>query len=257
MAGHSKWANTKHRKQRQDQKRGKEHGKAIRLIESAAKEAGTSDPEMSPALAQAVQKAKDVSVPKDNIERACKRGAGELEGVAYDQATYEGYASGGVAVLVDILTDNRNRAASDVRGAFTKTGGNLAEPGAVSFMFTRRGQVVVERRSEGDGTTEEDVMMVGLESGLEDVEVDDDTIIAWCDPSDATDLRKALEAAGMKVRNSGTTMVPATYVPVDDIGDAKKILRLLDYLDDSDDVQEVYANYDIPDEVMDQALADA
>ncbi len=263
MAGHSKWATTKHRKQRQDQKRGKEHGKAIRLIESAAKEAGTSDPDMSPALAQAVQKAKDVSVPKDNIERACKRGAGELdEGVAYDQATYEGYASGGVAVLVDILTDNRNRAASDVRGAFTKTGGNLAEPGAVSFMFSRRGQVVVERRSEpgderGEGATEEDVMMAGLDHGLEDVEVDDDQIVAWCDPSDATDLRTALEGAGMKVTSSGSTMVPATYVPVEDIGDAKKILRLLDYLDDSDDVQEVYANYDIPDEVMDQALADA
>ena len=254
MAGHSKWANTKHRKQRQDAKRGKEHGKAIRLIESAAKEAGTSDPEMSPALAQAVQKAKDVSVPKDNIERACKRGAGELdEGVAYDQATYEGYATGGVAVLVDILTDNRNRAASDVRGAFTKTGGNLAEPGAVSFMFSRRGQVALS----ADGVTEDDVMAAGLESGLEDVEVDDDTVTAWCDPSDVTDLRKALEAAGMKVTSSGTTMVPATYVPIEDVGDARKILRLLDYLDDSDDVQEVYANFDIPDEVMDQALEDA
>jgi YebC/PmpR family DNA-binding regulatory protein len=262
MAGHSKWANTKHRKQRQDAKRGKEFGKAIRLIESAAKESGTSDPEMSPSLATAVQKAKDISVPKDAIERACKRGAGELdEDVSYETAQYEGYAPGGVAVLVDILTDNRNRTASDVRGAFTKTGGNLAEPGAVAFMFSRRGQVVLERGSEaggdGDGVTEDDVMLAGLESGLEDVEVDEDTVTAWCDPSDVTDLRKALEEAGLKVTSSGTTMVPATYVPVEDPGDAKKILRLLDYLDDSDDVQEVYANFDIPDDVLDQATADA
>ena len=254
MAGHSKWANTKHRKQRQDAKRGKEFGKAIRLIESSAKESGTSDPEMSPSLATAVQKAKDISVPKDAIERACKRGAGELdEGVAYETAQYEGYASGGVAVLVDILTDNRNRTASDVRGAFTKTGGNLAEPGAVAFMFSRRGHVVLS----ADGVTEDDVMLAGLESGLEDVEVDDDTVTAWCDPSEVADLRRALEAAGLKVTSSGSTMVPATYVPVEDVGDAKKILRLLDYLDDSDDVQEVYANFDIPDEVMDQALEDA
>jgi YebC/PmpR family DNA-binding regulatory protein len=254
MAGHSKWANTKHRKERQDKKRGKEHGKAIRKIEAAAKEAGTSDPEMSPSLAQAVQKAKDVSVPKDNIERACKRGAGELdEGVAYDQATYEGYAPGGVAVLIDILTDNRNRASSDVRGAFTKTGGNLAEPGAVSFLFSRRGQVVLT----GEGVTEDDVMVAGLEAGLEDVEVEDETVTAWCDPSDVTDLRKALEGAGLTVETSGTTMVPATTVPVEDVADAKKILRLLDYLDDSDDVQEVYANFDIPDEVLEEAMADA
>lgn len=254
MAGHSKWANTKHRKERQDKKRGKEHGKAIRKIESAAREAGTSDPEMSPSLAQAIQKAKDVSVPKDNIERAAKRGAGELdEGVAYDSATYEGYAPGGVAVLVDILTDNRNRAASDVRGAFTKVGGNLAEPGAVSFMFTRRGQVVLS----ADGVTEDDVMLAGLDAGLEDVEVDDEVITAWCDPSDVTDLRKALEGAGLTVRASDTTMVPATNVPVEDLAEVKKILRLLDYLDDSDDVQEVWANYDIPDELMEQALEDA
>ena len=255
MAGHSKWANVKHRKAAQDKKRGKEHGKAIRKIEAAAKDAGTSDPEMSPSLAQAIQKAKDVSVPKDNIERAAKRGAGELdEGVAYDQATYEGYAPGGVAVLIDILTDNRNRASSDVRGAFTKTGGNLAEPGAVSFMFSRRGQVVLS----ADGVTEDDVMMAGLDAGLEDVEVDDETITAWCDPGDVADLRKALEGdGGMTVRSSGTTMVPASTVPVDDVSDAKKILRLLDFLDDSDDVQDVWANYDIPDGVMEEALEDA
>lgn len=253
MAGHSKWANVKHRKAAQDKKRGKEHGKAIRKIEAAAKEAGTSDPEMSPSLAQAIQNAKDVSVPKDNIERAAQRGAGELdEGVAYDEATYEGYATGGVAVLVDILTDNRNRASSDVRGAFTKTGGNLAEPGAVSFMFSRRGQVVLD-----GGVTEDDVMLAGLEAGLEDVEVQDEVVTAWCDPSDVSDLRAALEQAELPVRSSGTTMVPASLVPVDDVADAKKILRLLDILDDSDDVQEVYANYDIPDAVMAEAMEDA
>ena len=137
MAGHSKWANTKHRKARQDQKRAKEHGKAIRKIEAAAREAGTSDPEMSPSVAQAVQDAKDISVPKDNIERALKRGAGELDdGVAYDDGRYEGYAPGGVAMLVDFLTDNRNRTAADIRNIFTRAGGNLAKDGAVSYMFT-------------------------------------------------------------------------------------------------------------------------
>jgi YebC/PmpR family DNA-binding regulatory protein len=253
MAGHSKWANTKHRKDRQDKKRGKEFGKAIRLIESAARESGTSDPDMSPSLGLAVQKAKDISVPKETIERACKRGAGELDdSVAYETATYEGYAPGGVAVLVDILTDNRNRTAADVRSAFTKTGGNLAEPGAVSFMFSRRGQVVVE-----GGVSEDDVMAAGLDAGLEDVEVDGDTVIAWCDPSDAPALRAALEEAGMTVASAGSTMVPSVLVPISDAAEAKRILRLLDLLDDSDDVQEVYANFDIPDDVLEQAMADA
>ncbi len=254
MAGHSKWANIKHRKAAQDKKRGKQFGKRIRAIESAAREAGTSDPEASPSLALAVQKAKDADVPKDNIERACKRGAGELDGVAaYEAAQYEGYAPGGVAVLVDCLTDNRNRTASDVRGAFTKAGGSLAEPGAVSFLFSRRGQVVVE----ADGTSEDEVMLAGLDAGMEDLEGDGERFTAWCDPSDTTDLRRALEDAGLPVVESGTTMIPASTVPIADAGEARKVLRLMDLLDDNDDVQDVYANFDIDDEVLDALAEDA
>jgi YebC/PmpR family DNA-binding regulatory protein len=250
MAGHSKWANIKHRKQAQDKKRGKQFAKLIRAIESAAREADTSDPEASPSLGLAVQKAKDADVPKDTIERACKRGAGELEGAAaYEPAQYEGYAPGGVAVLVECLTDNRNRTAGDVRNAFTKTGGSLAEPGAVSFLFSRRGQVVLEP----DGASEEDVMLVGLDHGMEDLEVDGDVMTAWCDPSTVPDLRKALEQdAGVRIVEAGSTMVPASTVPIADPADAKRILRLMDTLDDNDDVQEVHANFDIPDELLEE-----
>ncbi|MBY5163963.1 YebC/PmpR family DNA-binding transcriptional regulator [Salsipaludibacter albus] len=253
MAGHSKWANIKHRKQRQDKARGKEFGKLIRLIEAAAREADTSDPELSPSLDMVVQKAKDADVPKDTIERACKRGAGELdEGVAYDSATYEGYAPGGVAVLVDILTDNRNRTASDVRSIFTQAGGSLAEPGAVSFLFTRRGQVVVE----AEGVDEDDVMLAGLDAGLEDIEAGDDTLVAWCAPTDAQGLRKVLEEAGMAIVSSGSVMVPSSTVPLGEVSDAQRVMRLVDRLEDNDDVQEVYANYDIDDDVMAQVELD-
>jgi len=247
MAGHSKWANTKHRKARQDQKRAKEHGKAIRKIEAASRESGTSDPEMSPSVAQAVQDAKDISVPKDNIERALKRGAGELdEGVAYDSGTYEGYAPGGVAVLVDILTDNRNRTAADVRSAFTRTGGNLAEPGSVSFLFSRRGRVVLQ----GTGLDEDELMMAGLDAGLEEIEEQDEVTLAWCAPTDIGELRKALEGAGLPVKSAGSTMVPSTTVPVQETSEAKQILRLLDALEDNDDVQEVYVNADFDEQML-------
>ncbi|MDX1620654.1 MAG: YebC/PmpR family DNA-binding transcriptional regulator [Nitriliruptorales bacterium] len=250
MAGHSKWANIKHRKQAQDKKRGKQFAKLIRAIESAAREADTSDPEISPSLAMAVQKAKDADVPKDTIERACKRGAGELAGAAtYEPAQYEGYAPNGVAVLVDCLTDNRNRTASDVRSAFTNVGGSLAEPGAVAFMFNRRGQVVVT----ADGATEDDIMLAGLDHGLEDIDADDETFTAWCDPSDVADLRKVLEEdGGFSIRESGTTMVPTSTVPIDDVSAAKKVLKLMDLLDDNDDVQDVYANFDIDDAIIEE-----
>ena len=247
MAGHSKWANIKHRKAAQDKKRGKQFAKLIRAIESAAREAGTSDPEMSPSLGLAVQKAKDADVPKDNIERACKRGAGEMDGAAaYETATYEGYAPGGVAVLVDVLTDNRNRTASDVRSAFSRSGGNLAEPGSVSFLFTRRGQVVVE----SEGVDEDALLLTGLDAGMEDLEPEESTFTAWCDPSDVIGLRNTLEEAGYRIVEAGSTMVPASTVPISDKGDAAKVLRLLDALDDNDDVQDVYANLDIDPELL-------
>jgi YebC/PmpR family DNA-binding regulatory protein len=247
MSGHSKWSTIKHKKAAKDARRGKQWAKLIRQIEVAAREAGTSDTDASPSLALAVQKAKDAEVPKDTIERACKRGAGELEGgAAYEQTQYEGYAPGGVAVLVDCLTDNKNRTASDVRSAFSKAGGSLAEPGSVSFLFTRRGQVVVQ----SNGHDEDDLMLVGLEAGMEDLDADGDRFIAWCDPTDVADLRKALEGGGFEVAESGSTMIPASTVPIAEVSEAKQVLRLMDALDDNDDVQDVYANFDIPEELI-------
>ncbi len=248
MSGHSKWSTIKHKKAAKDARRGKTWAKLIRQIEVAARGAGTADPEASPSLALAVQKAKDAEVPKDTIERACKRGAGELEGAAaYEPAQYEGYASGGVAVLVDVLTDNRNRTAADIRSAFTKAGGSLAEPGSVAFQFTRRGRVLLPK----GGIEEDELMLVGLDAGMEDLEADGDTYTAWCDPSDIADLRAALEDAGFEVEESGSTMVPASTVPIAEVGEARKVLGLMDLLDDNDDVQDVYANFDIPEDLID------
>jgi len=247
MAGHSKWANIKHRKAAQDKKRGKQFAKLIRAIESSAREAGSPDPTFSPSLALAVQKARDADVPKDNIERACRRGAGEDGGGArYEAATYEGYAPGGVAVLVDVLTDNRNRTASDVRSLFTRAGGSLAEPGAVAFLFARRGQVLI------DGSPDEDtVLAAGIEAGLEDLEAGDDGLVAWCEPSAIPSLRAALEAEGLAVSGSGSTMVSDVSVRIEDPAEAGRVLRLLDALEDNDDVQEVYANLDVDESVLD------
>jgi YebC/PmpR family DNA-binding regulatory protein len=166
--------------------------------------------------------------------------------VSYETASYEGYGPGGVAVLVDVLTDNRNRTASDVRQAFTKAGGSLAEPGSVAFQFTRRGQVVLE----ADGVDEDELMLTGLDAGMEDLESEDDRLIAWCEATDVTDLRAALEAAGFRVVESGSPMIPSATVSVTDVGDARKLLRLLDMLDDNDDVQDVWANLDIDDDTL-------
>jgi len=247
MSGHSKWSTIKHKKAAKDAKRGKQFAKLIRAIESAAREAGTADPEMSPSLGLAVQKAKDASVPKDNIDRACKRGAGELDGAqAYEQAQYEGYAPGGVAVLVDVLTDNRNRTAADVRRAFTKAGGSLAEPGSVAFLFARRGYL----RVEAAGTDEDELMLVGLDAGMEDLQREDEAFLVWCDAADVAALRQALETSGAAVLESGSTMVPASTVPISDTGEARRILHLFDDLDDNDDVQDVYANADLDDDVL-------
>jgi len=247
MAGHSKWANIKHRKAAQDKKRGRNFAKLIRAIESSAREAGSSDPSGSPALALAVQKARDADVPKDNIERACRRGAGEDDGGArYEAATYEGYAPGGVAVLVEVLTDNRNRTASDVRSLFTRAGGSLAEPGAVSFLFGRRGQVLLEGAPDEDA-----VLAAGIEAGLEDLESSGDGTIAWCEPSAVPTLRAALEAEGLPVTGAGSTMVANVTVRIEDAAEAGRVLRLLDALEDNDDVQEVHANLDVDEAILD------
>lgn len=241
MAGHSKWANIKHRKGRQDAARGKLFAKLIRAIEAAAR-AGGSDLMGNAALVTAVQKAKDSSVPKDNIERAIARGAGELEGVEYEEFFYEGYAAGGVALYVHILTDNRNRAASDVRSAFSRNNGSLGEPGSVGYLFEQKGYIL----AEGD---EEPVLMTALEAGAEDVTGSAEQWEIICSPGDLATVRAALEEAELTVASAEVSQIASISVPVD-AATAPKILRLVDALEDLDDVQAVYANFDIPDEVL-------
>ncbi len=241
MAGHSKWANIKHRKGRQDAKRGKLFAKLIKAIESAARNGG-SDLSANPTLATAVHKAKDNSVPKDNIDRAIARGSGDVDGVAYTEAFYEGYAPGGVALYVHILTDNRNRAASDVRSAFTKNGGNLGEPGSVGYLFEQKGYIL----ASGD---EDTVMMAALEGGADDITPEGDQWEIVCEPGDLVAVRSELEAAGVTIDSADVTYLPSVSVAVD-AATAQKVLRLVDALEDLDDVQDVYANFDIPDEVL-------
>ena len=243
MAGHSKWANIKHRKGRQDAKRGKLFAKLIRAIEVAARSGG-GDPAANPTLAQAIQKARDASVPKDNIDRAIARGTGEVEGVTYDEIWYEGYAPGGVAVYVQVLTDNRNRAASDVRSTFTRGGGSLGEPGSVSYLFETKGSIL----AKGD---EDTVREAALEGGAEDVDGSDGLWEITTDPSDLQSVRAALEAAGIEIESADITQMPVTTVELD-ASKAQQVLRLVDALEDLDDVQSVYANFDIPDEILAQ-----
>jgi len=243
VAGHSKWANIKHRKGRQDAKRGKLFAKLIRAIEVAARSGG-GDPAANPTLNQAIQKARDASVPKDNIDRAIARGTGEVEGVTYDEIWYEGYAPGGVAVYVQVLTDNRNRAASDVRSTFTRGGGSLGEPGSVSYLFETKGSIL----ARGD---EDAVMEAALEGGAEDVDGSDGLWEITTDPADLQAVRAALEGAGVEIESADITQMPVTTVELD-ASKAQQVLRLVDALEDLDDVQSVYANFDIPDEILAQ-----
>jgi YebC/PmpR family DNA-binding regulatory protein len=245
VSGHSKWATIKHKKGAADAKRGKLFARLIRGIEAAAK-VGGADPDGNPTLQTAIQKAKDASVPKDNIERALKRASGDLEGVNYDTIYYEGYAPGGVALYVECLTDNRNRAANDVRAAFNKNGGALAEPGAVNYLFSRAGVVIVP----AEGTEEDDILMAGLDAGIEDVTLDGDTYTVTTQPQDVQAVREALETAEITVASSEVTLLPSVTVPVDDESVAKQVLRLMEVLEDCDDVQNIYANFDIPDQVL-------
>ncbi|MEZ5176007.1 MAG: YebC/PmpR family DNA-binding transcriptional regulator [Acidimicrobiia bacterium] len=241
MAGHSKWANIKHRKGRQDAKRGKLFAKLIKAIESAARNGGP-DLAANTTLATAVQKAKDNSVPKDNIDRAIARGSGDLDGVDYTESFYEGYGPGGVAVYVQVLTDNRNRAASDVRAAFTKNAGSLGEPGSVAYLFEQRGYLLVD----GD---EDTVMLAAIDGGADDVAPSDGQWEVLCGPSDLQAVRSALETAGVAIESSDVTYLPATSVPIDE-RHAAQVIRLVDALEDLDDVQAVFANFDIPDDVL-------
>ncbi len=249
MSGHSKWATIKHKKGAADKKRGKLFAKLIKQVEVAARQGG-GDLDANPTLRTMYRKARDASVPLDTIERAIKRGTGELEGVNYEPITYEGYAPAGVALYVEVLTDNRNRSGADMRSIFSKNGGSMAEPGAVAWQFERKGVIIVDRAIE-----EDDLMMVALEHGGEDLADEGDTWRLTCEPTDLNGLRDALETNGIVFASADLTMMPTSTVEVTDSGDAKAVLRLIDALDDNDDVQDVFANFDMPDEVL-QAAAD-
>ena len=244
MSGHSKWATIKHKKGAADKARGKLFAKLIRQVEVAAREGG-GDTDMNPTLRTMYQKARDASVPLDTIERAIKRGTGELEGVTYEQITYEGYAPHGVAVLIEVLTDNRNRTGSDIRTALKKNGGSIAEPGAVSWQFERKGIVILPR-----SVPEDDVMLASLDAGAEDLVDEGDTWRLTCAPSDLPAVRQSLEDAGIPFDSADTTMVSSTEVPLDSAEAAKAVLRVIDAIEDNDDVQDVFANFDIPDEIL-------
>lgn len=245
MSGHSKWSTIKHKKGVADARRGKLFARLIRAVEAAARTGG-ADPEANPTLATAIQKARDNSVPKDNIERALKRvSRREGGGVEYETVYYEGYAPGGVAIYVECLTDNRNRAANDVRAAFSKHGGSLAEPGAVNYLFSRTGLLMVP-----SDASEDDILVAGLDAGIEDVVLEGDTYRITTQAGDVNAVRQALVDAGITLLSSESTMLPSVSVPISDEGLARQVLRLIDALEDCDDVQSVYANFDIPDQVL-------
>jgi YebC/PmpR family DNA-binding regulatory protein len=244
VSGHSKWATIKRKKGAADAKRGQLFSKLSRAIIVAAKEGG-ADPDANASLATAIQKARDNSMPKDNIERAIQRGAGGADGDAYESMLYEGYAPGGVAVICTILTDNRNRTASDLRHIFTKNGGSLGTPGSVAWQFDRKGIVMVD----SEGVDEDALMEVALAGGAEDISEDGDQWQISTDPADFMAVREALEGAGIAYASAELTMVPKTTVEPSE-KEARQILRLVDQLEENDDVQDVYANFDISEEIL-------
>jgi YebC/PmpR family DNA-binding regulatory protein len=249
MSGHSKWATIKHRKGAVDKARGKLFARVLRQVEVAAREGG-GDLEGNPTLRTMYQKARDASVPTDTIERAIKRGTGELEGVRYEAVTYEGYAPCGVAVYIEALTDNRNRTGADVRAIFSKNGGSSAEPGAVAWQFQRKGVILV-RNSVGSNTVDPDeLMLLALEAGAEDLDDQGDMWQVTTAPTDLAKVRAALEAAGVTVESADLSMVPTTTVALASESDARRVLKVIDALEDQDDVQAVYANFDIPDDIL-------
>jgi YebC/PmpR family DNA-binding regulatory protein len=249
MSGHSKWASIKHKKAIVDARKGKLFTKLARAVTVAAREGG-GDVEGNPALALAVQKAKDASMPKDNIERAIAKGTGaDKDAESFEAVLYEGYGPGGVAMLVEAVTDNRNRTGSEVRHMFSKHGGNLGEPGSVAYLFDKKGLIVVDAQRYS-----EDDLLVAVEAGAEDIAIDDDVFEVITDPSDFMAVRGALDEAGIEVETAEIQQRPKSLVPVDaDV--ATKLMRLIDGLEDNDDVDAVHANFDISDEVMERALA--
>jgi YebC/PmpR family DNA-binding regulatory protein len=251
LSGHSKWATTKHKKAVVDARRGKLFAKLIKNVEVAARQGG-GDPAGNPTLYDAMQKAKKASVPNDNIDRAVKRGGGlEAGGAQYETIMYEGYAAGGVAVLVECLTDNRNRAAMEVRTAMKSNGGSMADPGSVSYMFSRKGVVMVPRKQEQGDVSEDDILMAVLEAGAEEVNDLDEAFEVVSEPTDLVAVRTALQDAGLDYDSAEASFVPSMTVEIDaDV--AGQVLRLIEALEDSDDVQNVFANFDASDEVLEQ-----
>jgi YebC/PmpR family DNA-binding regulatory protein len=246
MSGHSKWSSIKHKKGAADAKRGKLFSKLSRAIIVAAREGG-GDPSANLALANAVEKARSYSMPKENIERAIARGSGaDADSAAYETVIYEGYGPNGVAVLVEALTDNRNRTASDVRHLFAKNDGNLGATGAVAWLFERRGIVLVP----ADGVDEDELMLAAAEGGADDVALDGSQFQVTAEPESLAAVRAAIEDAGFAIDSAELTMVPKTTVEVEEESAAKKILRLMDALEENDDVQDVYSNFDIPERVL-------
>jgi YebC/PmpR family DNA-binding regulatory protein len=244
MSGHSKWATTKHKKAATDAKRGKIFTKIGKEITVAAK-LGGGDIDGNPRLRTAVAKAKGVSMPAENIKRAIQKGTGELPGVTYEEVTYEGYGPGGVAVIAEVMTDNRNRTVSEVRNIFSKAGGNMGEAGCVSWMFHKKGYLVVSRAK----ADEDKLMTLALDAGAEDMQVEDDNFVITTAPGDYEKVKKSLEDAGTPLEAAELTMIPQTYVKLDG-KEAQQMLRLVETLEDNDDVQNVYANFDIPEELM-------
>ena len=249
MSGHSKWATIKHKKGAADAKRGKLFAKLIKQVEVAARQGG-GDPDANPTLRTMFQKARDNSVPLDTIERAVKRGTGELEGVNYETVTYERYAPGGIALLIECLTDNRNRTSGDVRSTLSKNGGSLAEPGAVSWQFERKGVILVPSSVE-----EDEVMLAALDAGAEDIVDEGEMWRVTTPPSDLPQVREALDEAGIAVESADLAMLPTSTVEVTDVAQVKGLMKLMDLLDDLDDVQDVHGNMDVSDELMDEASA--
>lgn len=248
MSGHSKWATIKHKKGAADKARGKLFAKLARQLEVASREGGP-DPSSNATLRTVVQKAKAAQMTNDAIDRAVKRGAGQNDGESYESIVYEGYAPGGVALMVDTLTDNRNRTGGEIRNIFSKLGGSMAEPGAVGWQFSRRGVVLV-----ASGPSEDEVMLAALDAGADDVSPDGDSWRVTCEPSLVFDVKSAIEAAGLAVTSADSTMVSSTTIEVTDADTARKILKIMEALEDNDDVQDVYANFDISDDIMETAV---
>jgi YebC/PmpR family DNA-binding regulatory protein len=247
MSGHNKWSTIKHKKGAADAKRGKIFTKIIKELTVAAKMGG-GDPDANPRLRTAIDKAKSENMPKDNIERAIKKGSGGLEGVNYEETTYEGYGPGGVAVLVEVMTDNRNRTVSDVRSIFSKCNGNMGEAGCVAWLFDKKGLIVYAK-----GTDFDTLFEAALEAGADDVTDEEGQIEVVTDPSAFIEVREALEKAGFKHESAEVTMIPQTMVKLDG-KQAESMLKLMDRLEDNDDVQNVYANFDISDEEMEKMM---